>query len=43
MVASAFVVNIRRKWTEANMITGPAWMLDGRAFIPTTGTARASA
>jgi nitrite reductase/ring-hydroxylating ferredoxin subunit len=37
--ASAFIADIRRKWTEADMIAGPAWMLDGCSFAATTGAA----
>jgi hypothetical protein len=33
------VTDIRRKWTEANMITSPAWMLEGRTFTAATGAA----
>jgi hypothetical protein len=29
-----------RKRTEANMIAGPAWMLDGRTFSAATSAAR---
>ena len=29
-----------RKRLEANMIAGPAWMLDGRTFTAATGAAR---
>ena len=32
-------IDIRRKWTEANMITSPAWMLEGRTFAAATGAA----
>jgi hypothetical protein len=32
-----FVIDIRRKRTEANMITSPAWMLEGRTFAAATG------
>ena len=28
-----------RKRIEANMIAGPAWMLEGRAFAAATGAA----
>jgi hypothetical protein len=31
-VASTLVADIGRKRTEANMIAGPAWMLEGRTF-----------
>jgi hypothetical protein len=31
-----------RKRLEANMIAGPAWMLDGRTFTAATGAARGS-
>jgi hypothetical protein len=34
------VTDIRRKWTEANMIAGPAWMLDRRTFATATGATR---
>ena len=37
-----FVIDIRRKRTETNMIAGPAWMLDGRTFAAATGAARGS-
>src|SRR5690348_6668027 len=30
---------LRRKWTEANVITSPAWMLEGRTFAAATGAA----
>jgi hypothetical protein len=33
------VTDIRRKRTEANMITSPAWMLEGRTFAAATGAA----
>jgi hypothetical protein len=33
------VTDIRRKRIEANMIAGPAWMLDGCTFAAATGTA----
>ena len=33
------VIDIRRKRTEANMITSPAWMLEGRTFAAATGAA----
>jgi hypothetical protein len=36
------VTDILRKRTEANMITSPAWMLDGRTFAAATGAARGS-
>jgi hypothetical protein len=29
---SAFVPDADRKWIEANMIAGPSWSLEGRAF-----------
>src|SRR6516164_2929454 len=28
----SFIIDVGRKRTEANMITGPAWMLDRRTF-----------
>ena len=33
------VIDIRRKRTEANMVTRPAWMLEGRTFAAATGAA----
>jgi hypothetical protein len=39
MVESAFVGDAGRKWIEANMIAGPAWTLEGRAFSAATGAA----
>ena len=33
------VTDIRRKRTEANIITSPAWMLEGRTFAAATGAA----
>jgi hypothetical protein len=33
------VIDIRRKRTEANMITSPAWMLEGRTFTAATSAA----
>jgi hypothetical protein len=34
-----FVIDIRRKRTEADVITGPAWMLEGRTFTAATSAA----
>jgi hypothetical protein len=42
MVASAFIAEICRKRTEANMVSGPTWMLDGRTFAAAPGAARGS-
>jgi hypothetical protein len=38
MVGLNLVIDIR-KWTKANMITSPAWMLEGRTFAAATGAA----
>ena len=43
VVALAFIIDVDRKRTEANMIAGPAWMLDGRTFAAATGAASAGA
>jgi hypothetical protein len=37
------LLNASWKWIEANMIAGPAWALNRRAFAAATGAARASA
>jgi hypothetical protein len=43
MLFAHFVRDPGREWKEADMITGPAWALEGRAFGPTGGAARTNA
>jgi hypothetical protein len=31
---------LRREWIDADMIAGPAWALEGRAFAAAPSTAR---
>ena len=38
--ALAFIIDVGRKRTEANMIAGPAWMLDCCSFVAATSAAR---
>jgi len=41
MLLAYFGGDLRWKWMEADMITCPAWTLEGRAFSAATSTARA--
>jgi hypothetical protein len=43
IVAKRSIDDTGWKRLEANMIAGPAWMLDGRSFVAATGAASAGA